>query len=189
MVVAWGLGWQGGYAGRGHKPIGLKWVFKLKKNIAGEVIKHKARLVAKGYVQRQGRLAEPPPVSSWHVAAGDVLHRPIATQAKLLTSTRPDTVTRGAAGVLLVHEERWRWVIKMTLSIWCHHDTKMLDVLTTSVMVSSPQCRRHTLAFSGAALFLTLVVMPSRDRWSCCEHRQAVPDATSPEPLAPVIAT
>jgi hypothetical protein len=29
-------------------------VFKLKKNSAGEVIKHKARLVAKGYVQRAG---------------------------------------------------------------------------------------------------------------------------------------
>ena len=33
-----------------HKPIGLKWVYKLKKNSDGEVIKHKARLVAKGYV-------------------------------------------------------------------------------------------------------------------------------------------
>ena len=38
----------------GHKPIGLKWVYKLKKNTEGDVIKHKARLVAKGYVQRQG---------------------------------------------------------------------------------------------------------------------------------------
>jgi len=38
----------------GHKAIGLKWVFKLKKNSAGEVIKHKARLVAKGYVQQEG---------------------------------------------------------------------------------------------------------------------------------------
>nr|AAK50412.1 Putative retroelement [Oryza sativa Japonica Group] len=38
----------------GHKAIGLKWVFKLKKNTAGEVIKHKARLVANGYVQQQG---------------------------------------------------------------------------------------------------------------------------------------
>jgi len=38
----------------GHKPIGLKWVYKLKKNSEGEVIKHKARLVAKGYVQWQG---------------------------------------------------------------------------------------------------------------------------------------
>jgi hypothetical protein len=37
-----------------HKPIGLKWVYKLKKNTEGDVIKHKARLVAKGYVQRQG---------------------------------------------------------------------------------------------------------------------------------------
>jgi len=34
----------------GKKPIGLKWVYKLKKNTEGEVVKHKARLVAKGYV-------------------------------------------------------------------------------------------------------------------------------------------
>ena len=37
-----------------HKAIGLKWVFKLKKNSEGEIIKHKARLVVKGYVQQQG---------------------------------------------------------------------------------------------------------------------------------------
>jgi len=36
----------------GHKPIGLKWVFKLKKNAYGEVVKHMARLVAKSYVQK-----------------------------------------------------------------------------------------------------------------------------------------
>ena len=38
----------------GHRPIGLKWVFKLKKDADGKVVKHKARLVAKGYVQRHG---------------------------------------------------------------------------------------------------------------------------------------
>lgn len=38
----------------GHKAIGLKWVFKLKRNAEGEIVKHKARLVAKGYVQKQG---------------------------------------------------------------------------------------------------------------------------------------
>jgi hypothetical protein len=39
---------------RGHKLIGLKWVFKLKHDEHGEIVKHKARLVAKGFVQRQG---------------------------------------------------------------------------------------------------------------------------------------
>ena len=38
----------------GHQPIVLKWVYKVKKNAAGEVIKHKAWLVAKGYVQQPG---------------------------------------------------------------------------------------------------------------------------------------
>jgi hypothetical protein len=38
----------------GHKPIGLKWIFKLKRDADGHVLKHKARLVAKGYVQRLG---------------------------------------------------------------------------------------------------------------------------------------
>lgn len=34
----------------GHKLIGLKWVYKLKKDANDNVVKHKARLVAKGYV-------------------------------------------------------------------------------------------------------------------------------------------
>jgi hypothetical protein len=38
----------------GHQPIGLKWVYKLKKDASGQIVKHKDRLVAKGYVQREG---------------------------------------------------------------------------------------------------------------------------------------
>jgi Reverse transcriptase (RNA-dependent DNA polymerase) len=38
----------------GQKVIGLKWVFKLKKDAEGKLVKYKARLVAKGYVQQQG---------------------------------------------------------------------------------------------------------------------------------------
>ena len=37
-----------------HRAIGLKWVFKVKKDPEGNVVKHKARLVAKGYAQREG---------------------------------------------------------------------------------------------------------------------------------------
>jgi hypothetical protein len=39
---------------RGHRAITLKWVFKLKRDEAGVVIKHKARLVARGFVQQEG---------------------------------------------------------------------------------------------------------------------------------------
>ena len=36
------------------RPIGLKWIFKLKKSAKGEILRHKARLAVKGYSQRQG---------------------------------------------------------------------------------------------------------------------------------------
>jgi hypothetical protein len=39
---------------RGHRAITLKWVFKLKRDEAGAIIKHKSRLVARGFVQREG---------------------------------------------------------------------------------------------------------------------------------------
>jgi hypothetical protein len=35
---------------RGHSAITLKWVFKLKRDEVGAIIKHKARLVACGFV-------------------------------------------------------------------------------------------------------------------------------------------
>ncbi|KXJ80258.1 hypothetical protein RP20_CCG025870 [Aedes albopictus] len=38
----------------GKKIIGAKWVFKLKRNEAGEAVKHKARIVAQGYTQTFG---------------------------------------------------------------------------------------------------------------------------------------
>jgi hypothetical protein len=38
----------------GHNAIGVKWIFKTKRNAEGEIEKHKARLVAKGYKQQYG---------------------------------------------------------------------------------------------------------------------------------------
>jgi hypothetical protein len=38
----------------GERAIGLKWVFKVKKDEQGNVLRHKAKLVVKGYAQRQG---------------------------------------------------------------------------------------------------------------------------------------
>ena len=38
----------------GAKAIGLKWVFKVKRNSDGSINKYKARLVVKGYIQRHG---------------------------------------------------------------------------------------------------------------------------------------
>ena len=36
---------------KGVNIVGCKWVFKIKRNAAGEINKYKARLVAKGYSQ------------------------------------------------------------------------------------------------------------------------------------------
>jgi hypothetical protein len=38
----------------GHSAITLNWVFKLKRDEAGAIVRHKARLVARGFVQREG---------------------------------------------------------------------------------------------------------------------------------------
>ena len=37
-----------------HRAIDLKWVYKVKRDTNGEILKYKARLVAKGYVQKHG---------------------------------------------------------------------------------------------------------------------------------------
>ena len=38
----------------GAKAIGLKWVFKVKRNSDGSINKFKSKLVAKGYIQKHG---------------------------------------------------------------------------------------------------------------------------------------
>ncbi|KAJ7961274.1 Retrovirus-related Pol polyprotein from transposon TNT 1-94 [Quillaja saponaria] len=46
--------WELANLPKDHKAIGVKWVYKVKKNAKGEVEKYKMRLVAKGYAQKQG---------------------------------------------------------------------------------------------------------------------------------------
>ena len=38
----------------GYRPIGLNWVYKVKWDEHGAIVKYKARLVARGFVQREG---------------------------------------------------------------------------------------------------------------------------------------
>ena len=40
--------------GTTQKPIGYKWVFKVKHNSDGSIVRYKARLVAKGFAQTYG---------------------------------------------------------------------------------------------------------------------------------------
>jgi hypothetical protein len=48
------MDWELADLPRGHSAITLKWVFKLKRDETGVIVKHKARLVAHGFVQREG---------------------------------------------------------------------------------------------------------------------------------------
>ena len=36
----------------GCKPIGLNWVYQIKRNSCDDIVRYKARLVAKGYVKK-----------------------------------------------------------------------------------------------------------------------------------------
>jgi hypothetical protein len=53
-VVEQNRAWELADLPAGHHAITLKWVYKLKKDEAGAVIKHKACLVAHGFVQQEG---------------------------------------------------------------------------------------------------------------------------------------
>jgi Reverse transcriptase (RNA-dependent DNA polymerase) len=44
--------WELAELPKGSQPIGVKWVFKKKINVQGEIERYKARLVAKGYKQK-----------------------------------------------------------------------------------------------------------------------------------------
>lgn len=46
--------WSLTHLPKGAKRVGVKWIYKTKRDEHGDVIKHKARLVAKGYAQREG---------------------------------------------------------------------------------------------------------------------------------------
>ena len=37
------------------RPIGVKWIYKIKRNSTVEITRHKARLVAKGYSKKRGK--------------------------------------------------------------------------------------------------------------------------------------
>lgn len=46
--------WQVVSLPKGAQTIGVKWIYKAKKNVKGKIERYKARLVAKGYSQQYG---------------------------------------------------------------------------------------------------------------------------------------
>lgn len=54
LAIDWSQTWELVTPLANCKPIGLKWIFKVKKNLQGEIIKHKVWLIVKRYSQRQG---------------------------------------------------------------------------------------------------------------------------------------
>ena len=54
VAIEWNNTWELTDLPKGHKTIGVKWVYKTKLKKNGDVEKYKARLVAKGYKQEFG---------------------------------------------------------------------------------------------------------------------------------------
>lgn len=46
--------WELGTLPKGHKDISVKWTYKIKENVKGEIEEHKSRLAIKGNNQRVG---------------------------------------------------------------------------------------------------------------------------------------
>ena len=46
--------WELTSLSKGEKAIGVKWVYKVKKNVNGEIERYKVRLAVKGYSQKPG---------------------------------------------------------------------------------------------------------------------------------------
>jgi hypothetical protein len=49
----------------GYRLISLKWVYKVKQDELGAIVKHKACLVVRGFVQREGITFEDPREDHW----------------------------------------------------------------------------------------------------------------------------
>jgi hypothetical protein len=46
--------WELANLPHGHRAITLKWVFKLKRDEAGAIVKHEARLVVRNFLHQEG---------------------------------------------------------------------------------------------------------------------------------------
>ena len=53
-TIEWNNTWELTDLSKGHKTIGIKWVYKIKLKENGEVDRHKVHLVAKGYKKEFG---------------------------------------------------------------------------------------------------------------------------------------
>ena len=93
------------------KPIGLKWVNKIKRNSCGDIVRYKARLVTKGYVQKFGIDYEEVFFSSGENGVGFAYRHPVPVS--------PDTVI-----LLPISSTRYRHPVlddgyRITMEFWC----------------------------------------------------------------------
>ncbi|XP_013616898.1 PREDICTED: uncharacterized protein LOC106323296 [Brassica oleracea var. oleracea] len=136
----------------GVKPIGLKCIYKIKRNGDGTVIKYKARLVAKGYVQQQGidfdEVFAPVALRAWNIKLDrtslngikqfkdDMSRRFEMSDLEMLTYYLGIEVTQGADGIHIKQEGYTQGILVKTKMESCNYTH---DLMHTSLKVSKAE--------------------------------------------------
>jgi hypothetical protein len=111
---------------RDRKPIGAKWVFKVKRNAAGEISRYKARLVAQGFAQKPGldfteTFAPVANIDSIRLllafaAANDFEIHHVDVKTAFLNGKLEETIyMRQPEGFVAAGKEHWVWELHKTL--------------------------------------------------------------------------